>query len=302
MKTKNALIARAAKIAHKVSHIVAAAALSIVVATPGYAQQVSQSPLYLGGGDVPGNLIFVPSVEWPTINSTASIGDYDILRTYIGYFDSNKCYGYSYSGTEADRHFYPVSWTTLNLCFGSVWSGNFLNWATTQTVDPFRKVLTGGLRVRDTVSETWLEKARHSGQGGASIFPDRRLPGSGNDVIVMAASTPFATANWMRMQIDGNGNRMRFRLEDDDTADDLTPFNPASYDPDDAQEVSVRVAVCVPGLLEPNCRAYPSGGFQTRGPHSAVLRKHSLRRVRLSAGLELLERRRGATRPSGVCR
>ena len=89
MKTKNALIARAAKIAHKVSHIVAAAALSIVVATPGYAQQVSQSPLYLGGGDVPGNLIFVPSVEWPTINSTASIGDYDILRTYIGYFDSD---------------------------------------------------------------------------------------------------------------------------------------------------------------------------------------------------------------------
>ena len=27
------------------------------------------------------------------------------------------------------------------------WSGNWLNWAATQTIDPFRKALTGGLRV-----------------------------------------------------------------------------------------------------------------------------------------------------------
>ncbi len=30
------------------------------------------------------------------------------------------------------------------------WSGNYLNWAATQTIDPFRKALTGGYRVRDT--------------------------------------------------------------------------------------------------------------------------------------------------------
>ena len=266
MKTKIAPIARAAKTARKVSHLLAAAALSILVAVPSYAQQVSQLPLYLGGGDVPGNLVFVPSVEWPTINSTASIGDYDQNRNYIGYFDSAKCYAYSYSSTEANRHFYPVGYTPNNRCAGPAqWSGNFMNWATTQTVDPFRKVLTGGLRVRDTASETWLEKARHSGQGGASIFPDRRLPGSGNSTSEMIGATPF-NADWMRMQIDGRGNKMRFRLEDDDTADDLTPYNPAvAVDPDDAYEVSVRVAVCVSGFLEPNCRAYPGGGFKPEG-------------------------------------
>ena len=239
------------------------AALLIAAGNPTYAA-VSQSPLYLGGGDVPGNLLLVPSVEWPTINSTASIGEYDVNRTYLGYFDPNKCYGYSYNNNEPDRHFYPVNWTVDHTCVG-LWSGNFMNWAATQTIDPFRSVLTGGYRVRDTATETWLEKARHSGQGGASIFPDRRLPASGNSSATVAGATPLF-GKWIRMQIDGRGNRMRFRIEDDDTGEDLTPYNPVvPINNNDAYEVSVRVKVCVPGLLEPNCRAYPGGNFKPEG-------------------------------------
>ncbi len=263
MCTQSIFSVSVAKILRRTKHVVAGALSVLLVAGPAYAG-VSQTPLYLGGGDVPGNLLLVPSVEWPTINSTSSIGDYDVDQTYLGYFDPNKCYEYSYSPVEADRHFYPVGYALGHLCFGQ-WSGNFMNWAATQTIDPFRSVLTGGLRVRDTPTETWLEKARHSGQGGASIYPDRRFPASGGSIFQMLGATPFAE-EWMRMQIDGRGNKMRFRLEDDDTGEDLTPYDPSQpVNTDDAYEVSVRVAVCVPGFLEANCRAYPSGGFKPEG-------------------------------------
>ncbi|HEX7720071.1 MAG TPA: hypothetical protein VF389_09705, partial [Woeseiaceae bacterium] len=152
----------------RVSNGVAAAALSLLVCSPAMAE-VAQSPLYLGGGNVPGNLTLVPSVEWPTINSVANLGNYTETRRYAGYFDSNKCYVYVYNNNESLRHFNPVRFHARNdhrCTNANEWSGNFLNWAATQTIDPFRSVLTGGLRVRDTNNETWLEKARHDGQGG----------------------------------------------------------------------------------------------------------------------------------------
>src|SRR5690606_26862831 len=99
--------------------------------------------------------------------------------TYLGYFDSRKCYEYHYASNESQRHFYPTRVTSDRRCTGTrEWSGNFMNWAATQTIDPFRLVLTGGYRVRDTVTETWLEKARHEGQGGATYYPDREISGS----------------------------------------------------------------------------------------------------------------------------
>lgn len=169
MKMELLLVAGKANVMRRASHVLATAAFVLLACGPANAE-VSQTPLYLGGGNVPGNLTLVPSVEWPTINGVANLGAYTTNRTYRGYFDPNKCYAYSYSSTEANRHFYPVSWTINRLCAGR-WSGNFMNWAATQTIDPFRWVLTGGYRVRDTASETWLEKARHSGQGVRRSIP-----------------------------------------------------------------------------------------------------------------------------------
>jgi hypothetical protein len=92
--------------------------------------QVSQTPLFLGGGNVPGNLALVPSVEWPTIHSMANLGAYTANREYLGYFDPNKCYGYAYADSEPDRHFYPVGLATNRQCSG-YWSGNYMNcWVT----------------------------------------------------------------------------------------------------------------------------------------------------------------------------
>src|SRR5690606_30841631 len=64
------------------------------VAAPGHAA-IAQSPLILGGGNVPGNLALVPSVEYPTVISVANIdAQYNHTASYVGNFDSAKCYSY----------------------------------------------------------------------------------------------------------------------------------------------------------------------------------------------------------------
>src|SRR5690554_584286 len=158
---------------------------------------ISQVPLYLGGGGVPGNLVLTPSVEYPTIQSLANLGEYATNRRFEGYFDPDKCYKYDYDGVDdPDNHFYPSSTTANRTCSGTgEWSGNFLNWAVTQTIDPFRKVLTGGYRVKDTPTETWLEKARHPGQSGLS---NRVISGKN----LVQGATPF-DANKVTVKIQG---------------------------------------------------------------------------------------------------
>lgn len=223
--------------------------------------ELAQQPLFTMQMVADGHLVMTPSVEWPTINSVANLGNFDASQDYFGYFDNGKCYRYHYSGTEAERHFYPVRLANDRRCGGEgEWSGNFLNWSVTQTVDPFRKALTGGLRVRDLPAETWLQKARHDGQGGTGIYPNRRLPASGNNATLLREHTPF-TGNYIRMRIEGLGHRMRFIINSNDPDHGGAP----AYDPDSSNctaqacELSVRVKVCVPGLLEDNCRQYQNG-------------------------------------------
>jgi type IV pilus assembly protein PilY1 len=237
-----------------------------MMAGPVIAQvDIAQVPLHLGT-HVAGNLALVPSVEYPTINSAANLGPYEASRQYTGYFDADKCYHYRYSAIESERHFFPTRFTTGHVCNASSkeWSGNFMNWAVTQTIDPFRLALTGGYRVRDTSTETWLEKARHDRSWG---FSDRRLPdGKPTDMAALRAATP-ASWNWMWIRVQGLGNKMRFTGRDSWGA--VVPYNPAVHDlrlderggavPESGLEISIRVRVCVPNLLEANCKQYSQG-------------------------------------------
>lgn len=226
---------------------------------------VAQSPLTVAG-NVPGNLLLVPSVEYPTLDSMANLGNYDTTRAYTGYFDPAKCYKYSYNATEKNRYFYPVSTTTTHTCTGSAeqWSGNYLNWATTQTIDPFRKALTGGYRVRDTTTETWLEKARYDGNGATSLFPNRRIPASGNSSSTVSGATP---ANWndLTYRIWTLDNRMRFTRTGNLSTDPVIAYDPSvhtssSLDESMVYEVSVRVKVCDSSVgVESNCVQYSQG-------------------------------------------
>ncbi|HUE90563.1 pilus assembly protein [Pseudomonas sp.] len=248
---------------YKLLHTGVAFTMSLAIAFASTAQaDVSQSPLLLGGGSVPGNLALVPSVEWPTIVSMANLGTYSVSNKYVGYFDSDKCYDYSHDAVNSDRrdsHFFPKSKTSNRSCAGQLWSGNFLNWAATQTIDPFRSALTGGYRVRDTPTETWLEKARHTGQNssGARVVSVSTLVGN---------ATP---ANWstFKTRLAGLGNRMRFTLDGNlnGTVSAYTSNTDLSTSGSTVYEVYIRVKVCDSKVgLEQNCKQY-SQGYKPEG-------------------------------------
>lgn len=223
---------------------------------------IPQTPLSLGV-PVPGNLALTPSVEWPTIHTQANLGNYDPARVFVGYFDSKKCYAYQFDANEALRHFYPVGLAVNGVCAGNgpgQWSGNYLAWAATQTIDPFRLALTGGYRVRDTPTETWLEKARHSPAFGQ--YPNRTI--SDDAMIVNATPSSFDNFN---IRVRGLRNAMYFTGTgnlDAPVAGTVVAYNPAVHDRlrdrngerELVYEVSVRVKVCVANLLETNCQQY----------------------------------------------
>jgi len=210
--------------------------------------------------NVPGNLALTLSVEWPTLQRTAHTGlTYAPATTYLGYFDPNKCYLYRYVATEVGddlSHFYPESVQPTRQCTGNAWSGNFLNWATTPTIDPFRWAMTGGFRVVDTPTTTILQKARNTGQGGLGISLDKTL---GTTALVQGA-TPFGTAA-MVTRVNGLGIRMRFALTTAvlDAPITLTAYNgtQTTIGVTQAYEVQMRVRVCDSAVgVESNCRQY----------------------------------------------
>jgi len=180
----------------------------------------------------PGNMALVLSVEYPTAISVANPGDYSDASTYGGYFDPLKCYTYNYNAaTPYASYFSP---TTAGISASGhqctpnskLWSGNFMNWATMQTIDPFRSVLTGGYRVVDSASQTILEKAWGSAQGALSSspfpytsaeFPYRGTdqPAGGNKVftsgpqsVSIGSITPFSNWSNLNTAIWGNGSAM----------------------------------------------------------------------------------------------
>ena len=260
------------------------AALALAIASQAGAQLVSQQPLS-AGGNVPGNVVLTPSVEWPTLDSVANLdATYTPATIYVGYFDSEKCYAYNYDVVEENRYFYPTGAATAHVC-ANRWSGNFLNWATTQTIDPFRKALTGGKRRHTTAypetgSVTILEKAWADTQAGTTIFPDQNLTTAG----VTAGATPIG-AGWgsVSTRIRGLGIKMRF-TQNGILAGAVVPYDPATATFDNTvpsratvYEVSVRVKVCDSAIgLEANCVQYGSN-WKPEG----LIQKYS-RRVRYS--------------------
>lgn len=210
---------------------------------------VSQSPLQVGGGSVPGNLVLTPSVEYPTVVSAANIdGTYSANKTFAGYFDPNKCYSYQYGSADADRYFKPVGLAVGHTCSGN-WSGNYLNWAATQTIDTFRSALTGGDRFIDTEKLTVLQKAR-SFQWG---FPDRSITSS-----EAGGATPLSgSAFYTRIRLQERSMLFSQSAEFPGTAVDYVPGTP--IDPAKTYRIYVRVQVCASAnLLEENCQQYGS--------------------------------------------
>ena len=290
--------------------------LSYAPATTMTTTTLADQPVF-AGADVPGNMALVLSVEYPTANSVANLNDYADASTYLGYFDPLKCYSYvyAYNSTTADgssSYFQPSSFATganKHSC-SSLWSGNFMNWATMQTIDPFRWALSGGYRSTDTSSLTVIEKAWGSGQGGTGNYPDRgtgSAAGSGNNLpaALMSTVVPFSWST-INFRIEGNGNRMVFSsngsgYQSSGMQTDLTPTNVAAISTSTTYQVYVRVKVCdasttmgVAGL-ETNCVLYGSSSYKPEG----LLQQYS-NQIRFSA-LSYLNGD-GSTRQGGVIR
>jgi type IV pilus assembly protein PilY1 len=165
--------------------------------------------------NVPGNLMLALSVEWPTANTPAYLSTtaYNNATPYLGYFAPTKCYRYVYVSTNASAsYFTPHSavsgtGTCATTALTHLWSGNYLNWASMQSLDIFRWALTGGDRVIDTATETILEKTRESNQASAGVFADKTLSASVN------ATTPF-TATSLLSRGRGMGTFVQFSTVD----------------------------------------------------------------------------------------
>lgn len=234
--------------------------LAATIATqPAWAQtRLADQPVF-SAQNVPGNLALALSVEFPTAISVAHVvAAYNSDSTYKGYFDPEKCYVYNYvSDTSANNYFSPSGAASSHTCSGK-WSGNYLNWATMQTIDPFRWVLTGGYRVQDTSTLTVLEKAwGPPGLGSVtSNFPDRTLSNG------VSGATPITSGN-ISTRVWGQGNKFQFRIGD---VTNLGGTNATHYNPNvplvagQLYEAFVRVKVCdsstAAGGLEANCVAY----------------------------------------------
>lgn len=239
-------------------------AIGVAVTFPSLAQTtVSQYPVMLIGGDVPGNLALVLSVEFPTAIAVANIEKYfNNEHSYTGYFDSNKCYQYRYSDItdpyfglikkeEEGGYFTPVKYGSSCV---DLWSGNYLNWATTQAIDPFRKALTGGYRVIDIPSQTILEKATRGGRG-ANTFPDRIVYGSA----LIQRLSPFNTTS-LATSVSRYDRNASARLQGYQRNKMLRVSSGKAV-----KYYSVRVEVCKgPSLLENNCVQY-GGSWKPEG-------------------------------------
>jgi type IV pilus assembly protein PilY1 len=219
-----------------------------------------------GSANVPANVMITASVEFPTAVSQAHLGAFDPGKEYLGYWDPYKCYVYD----SARQYFDPVGFTIgvtfaggrafkggSRFCSGR-WSGNFLNWAATQTIDTFRRTMSGGERRIDTPTETVLQKALHEGTGGTGNYPIKSLWGSAN----VANVTPY-TWNELHLRVHGLIRGIRVHWNQGTVLN--STLDPGEVEMQAAPRVCKDEIVNGVSLVEENCLRYPAGNYKPIG-------------------------------------
>ena len=288
----------------KLLRLIGIVALATSSTTAIHAVPLADAPLF-STMNVPGNLALALSVEYPTAISVANLGDYVHANTYLGYFDPDKCYSYTFVKDDPDSSYFQPAGKANNHTCSSKWSGNFMNWVSMQTIDPFRWALTGGYRATDTSTTTILQKAYGSAQGSASgNYPYRGTDlGTGNkltgtDVVKVTpmTGTRFNTRLW------GKGIDMVFSTANSTNYQNDSPSNLKHYGDGTSSSsnyyVKIRVKVCenttASGGLESNCTRY-GNNYKPEG----LMQKYS-DKIRYSAFGYLNQG--GASRQGGVLR
>jgi type IV pilus assembly protein PilY1 len=187
--------------------------LSSILTISGSVAQASRAVIDLRTGPIinsndVSNLALVLSVEFPTTGA-AYKNDYVATTKYLGYFDAKACYRYNHNNTATrnDDFFERSGANDANYyCntgasgIGNGFSGNYLNYALTSSIDILRFALTGGDRVVDEAGNTILQRAVLTRDGdpatnasfyaNASNFPTRTSSSLGT---AMTRLTPFTT-------------------------------------------------------------------------------------------------------------
>ena len=121
--------------------------------------ELAADPLYAQGNGQKPTLTLALSVEYPTVGAQYRSTTFSISDKYLGYFDVNSCYSYNNDGQADNRYFQRIGAAINMQCAGNGFSGNFMNWATSSSIDLLRYGLTGGDRIIDTPSLTVLQRA-----------------------------------------------------------------------------------------------------------------------------------------------
>lgn len=242
---------------------------------------LADKPLFAVGTNLTGNVALALSVEWPTAvqsaYSSSNFPTYDITKEYLGYFDKDKCYSYFVSGGSDGDYFDPQVTTTGHDCSTKTgrWSGNYLNWALTPSIDMLRLTLTGGYRSVDNFGMTILDKGWITNQGG----DNHTISGP-----LVNQSTPYSyallTNGSLTTRVNGLGNY--FYITSNGTISTTTPtvatseVNITPQPNNDEQKVyrmSARVRVCKTNLLETNCTQYLNQDYKPTG----LIQKNALK-------------------------
>ena len=218
---------------------------------------------------VPGNLALALSVEYPTATSMAYISSYDPTQSYIGYFNPDMCYTYVYnSTTPSSSYFMPKSAATSHVCSG-LWSGNFMNWVSMQTLDEFRWIMTGGYRSTDTATgsttDTILTKTY-----SANSVNNKSITSSSS---VISGGTPFTWTNiYSRTGQLGSAMYMTGKSNSALSTSNTTDYQGSSTtNSNTVYKFYINVAVCVSASLkESNCVQYPNSGTPVYKPEGLM--------------------------------
>ncbi len=246
---------------------------------------ISQTPLFVSQSVPPLNMLVMGrdhKLYYEAYNDASDLdGDgvidvgYKPTIDYYGYFDSNRCYTYS------DNRFNPAELASNKKCSGQ-WSGNYLNYLTTSRMDALRKVLYGGYRSTDTATETVLERS-HIPQDAHSW--GKEYLSEAHDGYKISDYTPLSQpANGKRhlfanttVRSDENwGPRLRYITNSDfriwewvsierPVAGSKCKHGSTGPSCGTIVDRRVRVAVCVDGKLEENCKAYSNGKSKPTG-------------------------------------
>ena len=215
---------------------------------PAYAQ-ISNLPLFITSNVDP-NVLLNMSVEGPmggaAYNDQAesepdSLGNqcagrkgrigvcYFPNREYLGYFNPKRCYIYNYG------KFIPRELTSNNHECSGKFSGNFLNWATTSAIDMYIWAMTGGKRVKDTTSKTFVQQAAKANRW----FHPKRI--SATDNVAPSTVTPWSVSE---VEIIN------------DPAYTGDPFKILFKKAGGNETYNAKLKVCIKNKLEANCVPY----------------------------------------------